>query len=78
MERLITTREASRITGLSEYELRMGARQGRYPVILVGDDDCKMKRMKWNLTALERALQEQLDACMSQKDAPAETGEPAE
>lgn len=45
MERLITTREASRITGLSEYELRMGARQGRYPVILVGDDDCKMKRM---------------------------------
>lgn len=77
MERLITTREASRITGLSEYELRMGAKQGRYPVILVGDDDCKMKRMKWNMTALERALQEQLAVYTPRKETPTETGEPA-
>ena len=39
MNRLITTKEAAQITGLSEFELRVGAKQGRYPVLLIGNED---------------------------------------
>ena len=61
MARLLTTAEASAATGLSQYELRMGAKSGRYPYIPCGDKDKKFRKMKWNLEALEAAIMQQMN-----------------
>ena len=53
--RLLNTREASKLTGLSQYELRKGAKAGRYPVIEIGDE--QIKRLRWNPDALMDAIQ---------------------
>lgn len=60
MKRLLTTKEASQATGLSEFELRPGAKQGRYPVLLIGSLDSSFRRMRWNLEALEEAIKKQM------------------
>ena len=59
--RLLTTEEASAATGLSQYELRLGGKQGRYPVILCGSPENKYRKQKWNLAALEEALRQQME-----------------
>lgn len=59
INRLLTTAEVSKITGLSEYELRLGAKQGRYPVLLIGSKDSSFRRMRWNLDVLMEALRNQ-------------------
>ena len=59
-ERLLTTEEAAEATGLSQYELRIGAKEGRYPVIMCGRPGNKFRKMKWNLLALENAIQLQM------------------
>ena len=56
MARLLTTAEAAAATGLSEYELRMGAKDGRYPVIMLGNPSNKFRKMRWNLETLEASL----------------------
>ena len=61
MARLLTTAEAAAATGLSQYELRTGAKTGRYPCILGGDNTKKFRKMKWNLEALEAAIMQQLN-----------------
>lgn len=60
-DRLLTTEEAAAATGLSQYELRMGAKAGRYPVLLGGSADKRFRKMKWNLEALEDAIRQQMD-----------------
>lgn len=60
MNRLLTTKEVAELTGLSEYELRLGAKQGRYPVIMLGSPDSKSRRMRWNLEALQEAIEKQM------------------
>ena len=60
MNRLLTTKEAAEMTGLSEYELRRGAKQGRYPVIMLGSKDLKFRKMRWNPEALQEAIQNQM------------------
>ena len=52
-DRLLTTEEAAAATGLSQYELRRGGKEGRYPVILCGAPRSKFRKQKWNLAALE-------------------------
>lgn len=59
--RLLTTAEAAEATGLSEYELRLGAKQGRYPVIMTGNPANRFRKMKWNLAALQDALMKQME-----------------
>lgn len=59
--RLLTTAEASEATGLSEYELRMGAKQGRYPVLWIGSQESNFRRMRWNLEVLQEAIVRQMD-----------------
>ena len=59
--RLLTTEEASEATGLSQYELRLGAKQGRYPVLLIGRDENKTRRMRWNLNVLMDAIKQQME-----------------
>lgn len=59
-DRLLTTEEAAAATGLSQYELRQGAKAGRYPVVHIGAESCRFRKMKWNLAALEEALYQQM------------------
>jgi len=61
MARLATTEEASAHTGLSIYELRKGAKEGRYPVIMLGNPANSFRKMRWNLDALEAALMKQME-----------------
>ena len=52
---LVTTKIAARETGLSEYELRIGFREGRYPAIEIGRGT-RAKRLRWNLDFLRAAI----------------------
>ena len=61
MSQLLTTAEAAKATGLSEYELRLGAKQGRYPVLLIGRDKNKTRRMRWSLDVLMDAIKQQME-----------------
>lgn len=68
MGRLATTEEASMHTGISQYELRMGAKAGRYPVIMLGNPGNKFRKMRWNLDTLDEALRRQLDQYTGRED----------
>ncbi len=59
MTKLLTTAEAAAATGISQYELRIGAKSGRYPVIMLGNPANQFRKMRWNLDALEEALNQQ-------------------
>lgn len=59
--RLLTTAEAAAATGLSEYELRRGAKSGRYPVLRIGDEGNAIRPMRWNLEVLQDALLQQMN-----------------
>lgn len=61
MNKLLTTSEVAAATGLSEYELRMGAKQGRYPVLLIGSQDSSFRRMRWDLDALMETIRRQME-----------------
>ena len=67
MARLLTTEEAAAATGLSQYELRLGAKDGRYPVIMLGKPGNKFRKMRWNLDALNDALRQRME--QDQKEA---------
>ena len=54
--RLLTTKEASQIFGLSEYELRRGFKAGIYPAIQIGSGSQKYRKIKWRYDLLEEAL----------------------
>lgn len=66
--RLLTTKEASLATGLSEYELRLGAKQGRYPVLWIGSESSYYRRMRWNLEILQEALRRQMETPITKED----------
>ena len=67
MAKLLTTAEAATATGLSQYELRLGAKDGRYPVIILGRPGNKFRKMRWNLDALNDALRQRME--QDQKEA---------
>ena len=52
---LVTTKEAAEVTGLSEYELRRGFFEGKYPALVIGRGD-QRRRLRWNLEALQTAI----------------------
>ena len=54
--RLLSTKEASQIFGLSEYELRRGFKVGIYPGIQIGRGGQKYRKIKWRYDLLEEAL----------------------
>ena len=60
---LVTTKQAAKATGLSEYELRRGWKEGRYPALVIGSGD-ERRRLRWNLEALEAAIMAQMGAVM--------------
>lgn len=61
MARLLTTAELAEERGFSEYELRKGAKEGRYPVIMLGSPANKFRKMRWNLEAFDNALRQQME-----------------
>jgi len=52
---LVTTKQAAEATGLSEYELRRGFLEGKYPALVIGRGD-QRRRLRWNLEALQAAI----------------------
>ena len=58
---LVNTKAAAQATGLSEYELRRGWKEGRYPALVIGRGDDR-RRLRWNLEALQAAILAQMGA----------------
>ena len=58
---LVTTKQAAEATGLSEYELRRGFLEGKYPALVIGRGD-QRRRLRWNLEALHAAIMAQMGA----------------
>ena len=55
-DRLVNTKTAALTIGLSEYELRLGAKSGRYPCLsLTGG-----KRLRWRLDLLQDAIEAEM------------------
>lgn len=52
----VNTREAARQTGLSEYELRTGFKQGVYPALEIGRGD-RRRSLRWDLDVLRATLE---------------------
>lgn len=58
---LVTTKQAAKATGLSEYELRRGYLEGKYPALVIGRGD-QRRRLRWNLEALQSAILKEMRA----------------
>lgn len=58
---LVTTKQAAKATGLSEYELRRGFLEGKYPALVIGRGD-QRRRLRWNLEALQAAILKEMGA----------------
>ena len=54
---LINTRQAAELTGLSEYELRYGFKQGIYPALEVGRGS-RRKSLRWDPEVLQQAIRD--------------------
>lgn len=54
---LICTKKASELTGLSEYELRYGFKQGIYPALEVGRGS-RRKSLRWDPDILQQAIRD--------------------
>ena len=57
---LVSTKEAAIAMELSEYELRTGYRQGKYPALEVGRGT-RAKHLRWNLDKLREAVDQIMD-----------------
>ena len=64
MKRILSTAEMAVASGHTEYDLRLGANEGRYPVIWIGGRNSKRKRMGWNLDVfLEHERNQMMKNC---------------
>ena len=57
--RLVNTKEAAKVTGLSEHMLRQGWKSGLYPAIELGGGG-RGVRLRWNLNLLDAAIMNQM------------------
>lgn len=55
----VNTKKAAQETGLSEYELRIGFKQGRYPALEIGRGN-RRRSLRWDLDVLQEALRRQM------------------
>lgn len=55
----VNTKKAAQSTGLTEYELRLGFKQGRYPALEIGRGD-RRRSLRWDLDVLQEALRRQM------------------
>lgn len=56
---LVSTSEASAGTGLSEWELRRGFKEGIYPAILIGRGN-RARRLRWDLELLQESIRRRM------------------
>lgn len=56
---LVTTTKAATETGLSEWELRRGYKEGVYPAILIGRGE-RARRLRWDLDLLNEAIKRRM------------------
>ena len=56
---LVTTTKAAIETGLSEWELRRGYKEGIYPAILIGRGE-RARRLRWDLDLLREAIHKKM------------------
>lgn len=69
MSRILSTDEMALASGHTAYDLRLGANEGRYPVIWIGGKNSKRKRMGWNLDVfLEYEKQQMMRNCETSKE----------
>ena len=54
---LICTKKAAELTGLSEYELRYGFKQGLYPALEIGRGS-RRKALRWDPEILQQAIRD--------------------
>lgn len=59
--KFVSTKGAAQATGLSEFELRQGFKQGRYPALEVGRGN-RRRFLRWDLDVLQEALRRQMQA----------------
>lgn len=57
----VCTEAAARAVGLSEYELRTGFKEGRYPALEIGRGS-RRRALRWDVDVLRAALEEQMRA----------------
>lgn len=57
----VGTKEAARMTGLSEYELRIGFKEGRYPALEIGRGN-RRKSLRWDTDVLMNFLRDRMNA----------------
>lgn len=55
----VNTKRAAQETGLTEYELRLGFKQGRYPALEIGRGD-RRRSLRWDLDILRDSLRRQM------------------
>ena len=55
----VTTKRAAQVTGISEYELRSGFKEGRYPALEIGRGD-RRRTLRWDLETLQEALKRRM------------------
>lgn len=58
---LINTKQAAELTGLSEYELRHGFKQGLYPALEIGRGS-RRKSLRWDPDILQQAIRDAMHA----------------
>ena len=58
MAKRVNVKEASNLTGLSEYTLRRGAMEARYPHIRIGTPGMR-RRLKFDIELLEEYLKQE-------------------
>lgn len=66
--RLLTVKEASNLTGLTEHELRLGAQQGRYPYIRPGKGGAKAPYL-FDIDLLNKAIKNLMEQNMKEAKA---------
>lgn len=54
---LISTKQAAELTGLFEYELRYGFKQGVYPALEIGRGS-RRKSLRWDAEVLQQAIRD--------------------
>lgn len=54
---LVCTKKAAELTGLSEYELRFGFKQGLYPALEIGRGS-RRKSLRWDPDILQQAIRD--------------------
>jgi len=52
---LVPTKRAALATGLSEWELRRGYKEGIYPAILIGRGE-RARRLRWDIELLNNEI----------------------